>query len=474
MTRIPDPPTTGKSVTDPPPYFLHPTLPPLHGQHPDCPDYDFQNLYDLMNASGTNFLRALKSAMRPPLRHEHIVAAYSAKLRPDKSPLESIKLPICKQLGIGPIRMVYFRELLYGHYYQEMLDGTYWAGTSFFVVGGKRRDAEEWLTMDRYLGKTLMSLGLSWWMVEEVIAHSILGSGLPEAFKEKYGADPASTEFVVAWEQAWRNRKVFKNFGNKSRGFSAEARRFIKQGEIAEKVEAILTGKAVDLRTEVDIIPNGLGRFIVSYPTDQDRILNEIIGPPLGSIVVEKAVNDELGLTGKDMRDWCFHKILLDSRDLTEETSEGFDDYSTAKRSPLIQSVIFNLGTFIWKNISINHRPRVPASSSARRLLERKQAWQKKDNHRKYPNYYTSPEFFMLISELLYHCPVLSGLPDAHIIKGSVGPPEDTRPLPSDPKDWPMVLPPPPMWEGLTADQVRQRFGEEYRRYQKRKKVTKT
>ncbi len=363
--------------------------------------------------------------------------------------------------------MVYYQELVYGQYYQTMLDDTYLAGTSYFVVGGKRRDHEEWLTTDRFYAKTLMSLGLSWWCIEQAIVTGFLKSHLPVEFAEKYDADPTSTSFVAAWEEVWSNRKAFQDCKSLSRRFRANVRQFEEQGKTAENVEAILRGTAKDLKTEGEVLFDADGNIIIpldnagkmKIPSSaKDHFLNQILIPGLSLDNGEpEAEAAEQLLSGHLMRDYGIHKILLSSHDLTQNRVEDFPDYTTVHRSPLINSIIYVLGKYIWNSIDVKRRR--PASPAARHLIERKIAWLDQGSQAEI-HWFRPTEFYMLIADILYHCPITSGLPDPHIIQGSTGPPEEIELWRYTVETLPPVKPPPPMWEGLTADQVRQRFGE--------------
>ncbi len=458
--------TTGKERTDPPPYFLHPKLPPFDAS--SSPPIDtYQPIYNLMAAAGFGLLSRLQHIIAPKFGRRSLALAYNAGAINNKSSREAINLPVERKIGIGPVRMVYYRELVYGHHYQSMLEDTYLAGTSYFVAGGKRRDPDEWLTMDRFYAKTLMSLGLSWWCIEQAIVTGFLKSHLPAEFMEQYDADPTSTSFVAAWEEVWSNRKKFQDYGNRSRKFRANIRQFEKQGKTAEDVEAILQGTANDLRTEGEILYDADGIIIIpldnagriKIPSSaEDHVLNEILIPGLsldngGS----RAAAAEQILSGQLMRDYGFHKILLNSRDLTQNRTEDFAAYATDRRSPFINSIVYELGQFIWDSIDIKRR--YPASPAARHLMERKTAWLEQGDQAEL-HYFLPTEFYMLIADILYHCPVASGLPDNHLIRGSTGPPEEIELWRYSAETLPPVKPPPPMWEGLTADQVRQRFGE--------------
>ena len=464
--------TTGKKKTDPPPYFLHPKLPTLLTPPADQAQ-NFQRLYNLMSASGARFLQGLQNTLKPRWSRKSLRLAYNLDVMKSKSPLEAIELPIKKTLGIGPVRMVYYRELVYGHYYQSMMEDTYLAGTSFFVVGGKRRDPEEWLAMDRFLAKTLMSLGLSWWKVEKVMAECVQNSGLPEAFLERYGADPTTTDFIPAWEKEWNNRKAFQGYKGFSRKFGRDSRRFQEQGRTVNDVEDILQGKAIDLTTEgmllfdadenVILLVDKDGKLIIPSPPE-DRLLNEILIPSLSRGAANEPGDTGRMRSGELLRDYGLHKILLNSRDLTQNSNEEFADYTTSQRSPLINSIIYGLGRFLWASTPIKHLVTAPTSRAVRRLMERRKAWSEMSDGPD-PHYYMPSEFYMLIADILHHCPVVAGLPDDHMIEGSIGSPEDYKPLPLDPKDWSPIKPPQPMWEGLTADQVRQRYGEQAKKH---------
>jgi hypothetical protein len=432
MSRPKTEPTTGKQRTDPPPYFLH-----------DRSD----TFYEVLETESGKYLARLKRLIHPSLKNKHLLLATAAGRMPELSPMESIAIPIRKDLGVGPVRAVYYRELVHGHYFREMMAHTYFAGRSHFVVGGRHRDPMEWLCMDRYLAKTLMSLGISWWQVESAMVRAIAESGLPEQFLKRYGG---TADVVGEWERHWTNRDVLAREGDASRGYRRQSRELGAHGEAAELLLSILNGNARDVRSDVDmeILEDGSMKF--SSPTEFDRIINDVIAfDAQFPAQIQIAPADAAGLDkARLLRDYGLHTILMDSSDIVKDSIGDFPRYTTARRSPLVNSVIFKVGYSLWNWINTERTPRTAA---ALRLIERKRAWCEQGEGAKL-RYYLPDEFYMLLADLLCHCPVVCGLPDDHLLRTASRAGDDDRPKP-------------PMWEGLTAVEVRQRFGRLYRQH---------
>ena len=149
----------------------------------------------------------------------------------------------------------------------------------------------------------------------------------------------------------------------------------------------------------------------------------------------------------------CKQKIFCLSA--SDDKDIFFVKYSTRQRSPFINRIIFSLGLDIWQHIDVQNSP---ASGVAGYIQARNKAWRERGADLYDLSYYLPEEFYMLLADILYHLPTVQGLPDSHELKGATQPSEDT--------DIPL-----PIWDGFTAENIRQRFRSEYARFRRRKGI---
>jgi hypothetical protein len=273
----------------------------------------------------------------------------------DLDPL-SLLTPIIYD-GIGAVRCLYYRELILSTIYSSLTDGTSQAGTSYFVASGVRRDQNDWLIYDRFLAHCLTSLGTSWEAVEAAMLEGFYAA-LPEAFNRQYGPQ-ARPQTLVDWEMTWTTRDT------------------IKQSGLTSTMKVRKAKEAARFLTSLKNSATGLHHRLVRPETTAD--LNNLVA------LCESVAWAEQGVQ--------------------------ITDFRTVKKSPIVTAVIMKAAEQVWEVIT----------NQSKSLLYKGECFAPE----KYGNSPLSvdiqdrsvpTEFWMLVSDMLYHCPILRGVPDVHFL----------------------------------------------------------
>ena len=285
------------------------------------------------------------------------------------SDLDSLSLltPIIYD-GIGPVRCLYYRELILSTIYGTLMDGTSQAGTSYFVASGVRRDQNDWLIYDRLLAQCLTSLGISWEAVEAAMLKGFYAA-LPEAFNRQYGPQ-ARPQTLVDWEMTWTTRDTIKQSGLTSRMGVRKAK------------------EAARFLTSIKNSATGLHRRLVRPETITD--LDNLVA------LCESVAWAEQGV-----------KIT---------------DFRTVKKSPIVTSVIVKVAEQIWEAVTDQSESLLDPGKrfAPKKYIHSSLSTDMEDES-------VPTEFWMLVSDMLYHCPILRGIPDVHFLATEDKP---ARPVP--------------------------------------------
>lgn len=433
MPRVSTPNFTGKSLTDTPPYIFQPNVIDKH-----------RSLYFPFYCTGRGKVGRLEAQWRARANREEREAVAQ---RRQEANLD-LELQISKAEQVGPIRAIYYRELVLEDYYQTALQYSRFADTSFFCSEGRKRDPKEWLTYDRYLAKMLSSLGLNWWNVEQIILEEFRRP-VPKKFTKAVGD---RKDLVSFWQMAWTDRMSACQLSVGTRYQTKQVEEIAEKVHSTGRLEAIASGELTSFIVDFDEIMTPEGKVEFVGATEEEQLILEAMHHHY-PIMPLNHIGETEPLHGSLLYELCIKKMQSENFLLSEadDNDELFVKYKTAQRSPFINRIIFNLGIHLWRNLDVTRRP---ATGLARHILERKEAWLQMGKGLGGLNRYLPEEFYMLLTDILYHLPVVQGLPDSHEIKDAIRPKEEAN----------ISL---PNWDGLTADNVRQRFGTEYAKFRR-------
>ena len=322
----------------------------------------------------------------------------------------SERLELREYDSIGPVRCLYYRELILSTIYSALTDGTPHAGKSYFVGSGVKRDQNDWLVYDMLLSRFLASLGISWDVIEDAMLRGFY-AGLPESFKRQHGMEPCP-QTLVDWQTTWTNRDRLKQ------GFKTVAAGSRKAKQAAKFLEGLETS---------------------ATSLDQRLLRPETIADLRNLVTLGKSVV------------------------LSERTK--IIDFRTVRKSPVVTAVVVRLSECLWEAVT-NESP--SPIHKGERLAPHKYGKSPlvvdmKDGS-------VTTEFWMLVSDLFYHCPILRGVPETGFLAIGNG---QARPVPYQ-QNTPGMLgsegnkdrskPATASWPKISEDAIRGRCEEHYTR----------
>ena len=249
MARKPKPNFTGKSLTDSPPYIFQPNAIDEH-----------RDLYFPLYCIGTGKVGRMEAEWRARAKREESEAVAQKRQTANLD----LELQISKEEQIGPLRAIYYRELVLKDYYQTALQYSRFANTSFFCSEARKRDPNEWLAYDHYLDKMLASLGLNWWNVEQTIVNQFKHP-LPKKFQKSF---VNRDDLVSLWQIVWTDRMAANEISMGKRFQTKNLEELEVKVEPAGRLAAIASG-------EITSFAVGFEELILSNETAQIVGTNE-------------------------------------------------------------------------------------------------------------------------------------------------------------------------------------------------------